>query len=387
MKKICIITGSRAEYGLLFNLIKKIKDYKNFKLQIIATCMHLLPKYGLTYKEIIKDGFKIDCKVKMPLLSSKPENISAATGIGMVGFSKAYLKLKPDLVVVLGDRFEILSAAFAALSQKIPIAHIHGGESTFGAIDEAIRHSVTKMSTWHFPATNKYRKRIIQMGENPKNIFVVGSLGVDRIKKTKLFSKSELEKKINFKFDKPTFLITYHPETLGKNPERDNVKALLSAVNSIKNIKAIFTLPNVDSGSDIIISMIKRFVKMNKERFKIFKSMGDTLYLSAMKHSQLVLGNSSSGIIEAPTLKKPTVNIGDRQEGRIKAGSIINSNANKLSIIKNINQALSNEFKKKIGKIKNPYEVKNTSEKIFSIIKKIKLNKVPKKKFYDLSTK
>ena len=329
MRKICIITGSRAEYGLLFNLIKKIKDYKNFKLQIIATCMHLLPKYGLTYKEIIKDGFKIDCKVKMPLLSSKPENISAATGIGMVGFSKAYLKLKPDLVVVLGDRFEILSAAFAALSQKIPIAHIHGGESTFGAIDEAIRHSVTKMSTWHFPATNKYRKRIIQMGENPKNIFVVGSLGVDRIKKTKLFSKSELEKKINFKFDKPTFLITYHPETLGKNPERDNVKALLSAVNSIKNIKAIFTLPNVDSGSDIIISMIKRFVKMNKERFKIFKSMGDTLYLSAMKHSQLVLGNSSSGIIEAPTLKKPTVNIGDRQEGRIKAGSIINSNANK----------------------------------------------------------
>ena len=387
MKKVCVITGSRAEYGLLLNLIKKIKNDKSFKLQIIATCMHLLPKYGSTYKEIIKDGFKIDYKVKMPISSSKPENITKATGLGMIGFSKAYKKLKPDLAIVLGDRFEILSAAFAALSQKIPLAHIHGGESTFGAIDDAIRHSVTKMSTWHFPATKKYKERIMQMGENSKNIFVVGSLGVDRIKKIKLFSKSKLEKKINFKFDKPTLLITYHPETLGKNLEKDNLKALLGAIRSIKNIKAIFTLPNIDSGSDIIITMVKKFVKLNKEKFKVFKSMGDVLYLSAMKHSKLVLGNSSSGIIEAPTLRIPTVNIGDRQEGRIQAKSILNSNTNKLSIIKSINQALSKEFKKKISKIKNPYELKNTSDKIFSIIKKIKFDRVTKKRFNDLSFK
>ena len=208
MRKICIITGSRAEYGLLHSLLEKIKKDKNTKLQIIATCMHLLPKFGNTYKEIIKDGFKIDYKVKMPIPSSKPESITGATGLGMIGFSKAFLKLKPDLVVVLGDRFEVLSASFAALSKNIPIAHIHGGESTFGAIDEAIRHSITKMSTWHFAASKVYKKRIIQMGENPKRVYLVGSLGVERIKKIKFLSKTILEKKIKFKFGKKNILIT-----------------------------------------------------------------------------------------------------------------------------------------------------------------------------------
>ena len=382
MRKICIVTGSRAEYGLLYNLLKKIKKDKSVKLQIVATCMHLLPKFGLTYKEIIKDGFKINYKVKMPIPSSSSENITNATGLGMLGFSKAFSKLKPDLLVVLGDRFEILSASFAALSQNIPIAHIHGGESTFGSIDEAIRHSITKMSTFHFAATKKYKKRIVQMGENPKRVFLVGSLGVERIKKTKLFSKSNLEKKIRFKFGKKNILTTFHPETLVDKTRKNAFKCLLQSLKKIKDTTVIFTLPNADTGSDAIIKMIKNFTKLNKKKYKVFKSMGDKLYLSTMKYSDLVLGNSSSGIIEAPSFKIPTINVGDRQQGRVQAKSIINSKLNQSSISKNIKIALSKKIK--INNFKNPYELKNTSEKIFKILKKTKIRNIVKKKFNDI---
>ena len=382
MRKICIITGSRAEYGLLYGLLKKIKKNKNTKLQIIATCMHLLPKFGSTYEEIIKDGFKIDYKVKIPILSSKPENITAATGLGMIGFSKAFSKLKPDIVVVLGDRFEILSASFAALSKNIPIAHIHGGESTFGAIDEAIRHSITKMSTWHFAAAKMYKKRIIQMGENSKRVFLVGSLGVERIKKIKFLSKDNLEKKIKFKFGKKNILTTFHPETLTNKYKNESFKSLLQALKKIDEASIIFTLPNVDAGSDKIRKMIKTFVKSNKKKYIAFKSMGDELFLSAMKHSDLVIGNSSSGIIEAPCFNIPTINIGDRQQGRVQAKSIINTKLNKLSISKSLKIAFLK--KKKMNNIKNPYDIKNTSKKIFNILKKTEIKNLIKKKFNDI---
>ena len=382
MRKICIVTGSRAEYGLLKNLIKKIKKDKNIKLQIIATCMHLIPKFGLTYKEIIKDGFKIDYKVKMPIPSSSSKNITSATGLGMLGFSKAFAKLRPDLLVVLGDRFEILSASFAALSENIPIAHIHGGESTVGAIDEAIRHSITKMSTFHFPSTKEYKKRIIQMGENPKRVYMVGSLGVERIKKMKFLSKDALEKKIKFKFGKKNILTTFNPETIGFHSQKKTFKNILTSLKKIQDTTVIFTLPNIDTGSDQIIKMLKNFTKKNKKKYKIFKSMGDELYLSTIKHSDLVLGNSSSGIIEVPSLKVPTINIGDRQLGRIHGKSIINSKSNHLSIIKNIKIAL---FKKNKFIYKNPYELKNTSEKILKILKKTKIKNIIKKKFNDIN--
>ena len=382
MRKICIVTGSRAEYGLLKNLIKKIKKDKNIKLQIIATCMHLIPKFGLTYKEIIKDGFKIDYKVKMPIPSSSSKNITSATGLGMLGFSKAFAKLRPDLLVVLGDRFEILSASFAALSENIPIAHIHGGESTVGAIDEAIRHSITKMSTFHFPSTKEYKKRIIQMGENPKRVYMVGSLGVERIKKMKFLSKDAIEKKIKFKFGKKNILTTFHPETIGFHSQKKTFKNILTSLKKIQDTTVIFTLPNIDTGSDQIIKMLKNFTKKNKKKYKIFKSMGDELYLSTIKHSDLVLGNSSSGIIEVPSLKVPTINIGDRQLGRIHGKSIINSKSNHLSIIKNIKIAL---FKKNKFIYKNPYELKNTSEKILKILKKTKIKNIIKKKFNDIN--
>ena len=382
MRKICIITGSRAEYGLLHSLLEKIKKDKNTKLQIIATCMHLLPKFGNTYKEIIKDGFKIDYKVKMPIPSSKPESITGATGLGMIGFSKAFLKLKPDLVVVLGDRFEVLSASFAALSKNIPIAHIHGGESTFGAIDEAIRHSITKMSTWHFAASKVYKKRIIQMGENPKRVYLVGSLGVERIKKIKFLSKTILEKKIKFKFLKKNILITFHPETLSNKSKKESFKNLLYALKKVDDTSIIFTLPNADAGGDKIAKMIKAFTKLNKKKYIAFKSMGDKLYLSTMKYSDLVIGNSSSGIIEAPCFNIPTINIGDRQQGRLQAKSIINTKLNKLSISKSLKTAFLK--KKKMNNIKNPYEIKNTSKKIFDILKKIKIKNLIKKKFNDI---
>lgn len=382
MRKICIITGSRAEYGLLHSLLEKIKKDKNTKLQIIATCMHLLPKFGNTYKEIIKDGFKIDYKVKMPIPSSKPESITGATGLGMIGFSKAFFKLKPDLVVVLGDRFEILSASFAALSKNIPIAHIHGGESTFGAIDEAIRHSITKMSTWHFAASKVYKKRIIQMGENPKRVYLVGSLGVERIKKIKFLSKTILEKKIKFKFKKKNILITFHPETLSNKSKKESFKNLLYALKKVDDTSIIFTLPNADAGGDKIAKMIKAFTKLNKKKYIAFKSMGDKLYLSTMKYSDLVIGNSSSGIIEAPCFNIPTINIGDRQQGRLQAKSIINTKLNKLSISKSLKTAFLK--KKKMNNIKNPYEMKNTSKKIFDILKKTKIKNLIKKKFNDI---
>jgi len=384
MKKICVVTGSRAEYGLLYNLMKKLNKDKNIKLQIIVTCMHLLPKFGLTYKEIIKDGFKINWKVKMPISSSKPINVTKATGLGMLGFAKAFAKLKPDIVIVLGDRFEILSASFAALSEKIPIAHIHGGESTTGAIDEAIRHSVSKMSTWHFVTTKKYGKRIMQLGENPNRIYLVGSLGVDRIKSMKLYSKDILEKKINFKLGEKNILVTYHPVTLNNNSEKKDINAIIQSLQKIKKAKIIFTLPNADSGSEVILKAIKNFVKKNKKRSIAFKSMGDKLYLSAMKNSDLVLGNSSSGIIEAPSFKIPTINVGDRQNGRIKADSIIDCDAKYSSIKQSIKKAFSKKFHKKTKKVKNPYELKNTSGKIFNTLKKLKTYNVLKKDFYDL---
>ena len=380
MRKICIVTGSRAEYGLLKNLLKKIKKDKNTKLQIVATCMHLLPKFGLTYKEIIKDGFKINYKVKIPIPSSTSKNITNATGLGMLGFSKAFAKLKPDLLIVLGDRFEILSASFAALSQNIPIAHIHGGESTIGSIDEAIRHSITKMSSLHFASTKEYKKRIIQMGESPKRVFLVGSLGVERIKKMKFLSKAKLENKIKFKFGKINIVTTFHSETRESNSSK-TLQNLLNALKKIKDSKIIFTLPNVDTGSDRLIKMITNFTKKNKKRCKVFKSMGDELYLSTIKYSDLVLGNSSSGIIEVPSLKVPTVNVGYRQQGRIQPKSVFNSKNDYLSILKNIKTVLN---KRKKIKYKNPYEFGNTSQKIFNIIKKIKIENIVRKKFNDI---
>jgi len=346
MKKICVITGSRAEYGILYPLLKRIKEDKGLKLQIAAIGMHLSKRFGSTYREIEKDGFKIDRKIPMPLSDSRV-GMAKAVGHGIAGCSKAFAALKPDLLVLLGDRFEIFAAATAAFLSKIPIAHIHGGEVTEGALDDSLRHAITKMSFFHFAATEEYRKRIIQLGEEPSRVFNTGALAVDNIKHTRLLEKDYLEKELNFKFGPKTILITLHPATLDEMPPRIQVQELLSALDSIEGIKVIFTMPNADTGNSDIKRLIKAYVRKKPDRAVNFVSLGRLKYLSVMQYVNAVVGNSSSGIIEAPFFGIPTVNIGDRQKGRVAARSIIHCLPSAHSIRRAINVALSKKFRGK----------------------------------------
>lgn len=330
-KKVCVITGSRAEYGLLKGVMQKIKDSANMELQIIATGMHLSPEFGLTYKEIESDGFNINYKVEMLLSSDTAVSIVKAMGIGLISLSDVLETLKPQLILVLGDRFEILSAVSAALVMRIPVAHIQGGETSQGAIDESIRHAITKMSHFHFVATPKYKDRVIQLGEEPKNVFLVGGLGVDNIKSLSLLDKAELEKNLNLKFTKENLLITFHPVTLENSTEQAQIEELFFALEQQKNATLIFTLPNADAGGRKIIELIHNFVSCHSNAY-VFTSLGQLRYLSLLQYIDVVIGNSSSGLLEVPSFKKPTVNIGDRQKGREKAKSVIDCDPNRISI-------------------------------------------------------
>ncbi len=383
-KKICVVTGSRAEYGLLYWPMKFIQNDTQLELQIIATGMHLSPDFGLTYKEIEKDGFNINCKLEMLLSSDRPSAISKSTGLGLISFAETLENLKPDILLILGDRYEILPAAIAANFSKIPVAHIHGGETTEGAFDEFIRHSITKMSWWHFVACEDYKKRVIQLGENPERVFNVGGLGVDLINKIKLLSKKELIEKTKIKFLEKNLLVTFHPTTLDKQNSKKSFRALLDALDQLNDIGIIFTMPNADPDSKIIFKMINEFVSINNHRSVSFKSMGHLNYLSTMQFVDGVVGNSSSGLIEAPSLNIGTVNIGDRQKGRVKAKSIIDCDGNRKSIRKAIETLYSDRHKKNISKNKNPYEKGESSERIVKILKSVKLPDELKKEFYNL---
>ncbi len=385
-KNICIITGTRAEYGLLCPLIKKISEDDKLNLQLVVTGMHLSPEFGLTYKQIEEDGYKIDEKVEILLSSDTSIGISKSMGLAMISFSEVFDRLKPDMVVVLGDRYEIFSAVSVASISRIPVCHLHGGETTEGAFDENLRHSITKMSYLHFTSTEEYRKRVIQLGESPDRVFNVGAIGIENIKKMNLLSKEKLERSINFKLDKKYAVVTFHPVTLENNTAKSQFKELLLALDKIKDLKVIFTKANSDTDGRIINNMIDEFVLTDKERFISFTSMGSLRYLSAIKYSDVVIGNSSSGIVEVPSFNKPTINIGDRQKGRIQAKSIINCEPVKNDIENAIEKALSKEFLENIKDVKNPYGEGNVSDKIIEKIKyflendKINL----KKKFYDL---
>jgi GDP/UDP-N,N'-diacetylbacillosamine 2-epimerase (hydrolysing) len=383
-KKIYIITGSRAEYGLMQILIKKLHNDKNIDMKIFVTGMHLSPEFGNTYKEIISDGFKIEKKVRVLSSLDTPTAISKSTGLGIMGFAKLFDTVKPDFLVVLGDRYEILSAVIAANFHHIPIAHIGGGDVTLGAFDEWIRHSITKMSWFHFVSNPSSKKRVVQLGEDPKRVFVTGNLGVDRLRKTKLLSKKLIEKKIKIKFNKKNILITYHPVTLEKNTSAAQFKQILLAVSKLKDTKLIFTYPNSDTNGRVIINMIKKFVFSKKNDSVKFASIGHVNYLSVLKYVDCVLGNSSSGILEAPSLKIPTINIGDRQEGRLKAKSIIDSKPLKNSILQSIKRVYSKNFRSSLKYIHNPHEYKNSANKIYQIIKNKKAPLELKKSFYNL---
>ena len=366
MRKICIITGTRAEYGLFYWLMKEIDNNNNLELQVIATGMHLSAEFGNTYQQIEKDGFTINKKVDMLLSSDTEVAISKSMGLGIIGFSDAFDDLKPDLLVVLGDRFEIFSAVSAAMIAKIPVAHIHGGESTEGAFDESIRHSITKMSHLHFAATDEYRNRIIQLGEHPSKVFNVGGLGIDNINKLKLLSKKDFENSTGFKFVEKNILVTFHPVTLEKFTSKIQFQALLSSIDKLENIGIIFTKTNSDTGGRIINNMIDAYVSKHNNAIA-FTSMGQLHYLSALQFVDAVVGNSSSGLLEAPSFKIGTINIGDRQKGRIKAESVINCFPDEESIDSALKQIYLKSFQSVLNCVENPYGHGGASKNIFNI--------------------
>lgn len=386
-RKILVITGTRAEFGLLINLLREIEEDESLELQLIVTGMHLSPEFGFTYKEIEKNDIKISRKIEILLSSDSVIGISKSMGLGLISFSEAFEDLKPDIIVVLGDRFEILTAVTAASVGRIPIAHIHGGEATLGAFDEAFRHSITKMSHLHFTSTEQYRQRVIQLGEHPDRVFNTGSPGIDNIESLSLLSKSDFERSIDFSLGNLTFLITFHPVTLEKETSEHQFKALLKALDSFPEARLIFTKPNADTDGRVIINLMDQYVKENEHRAKSFHSLGQLRYLSALKYVNVVVGNSSSGLIEAPSFKLPTVNIGDRQKGRVKADNVIDSNVDAESIISAIKKALSDEFVISLKNLDNPYGKKGASARIKEYLKSYPLNNILKKEFYDIKTK
>ena len=385
MRKIAVVTGTRAEYGLLYWIIKGIHDDPELELQLIVTGMHLSPEFGLTVKEIEKDCFPTAERVEMLLSSDTESAIATSMGLGMIGFARAYERLTPDILVVLGDRFEILAAVSAAVPFRIPVAHIHGGESTEGAMDELFRHAITKMSHIHFPAVKIYANRIIQMGEQPENVFCVGAPGLDNLNKMKFLNKIQLAKTLGLPVDMPWGVITYHPVTLEKDSAGVQIRTILSALDRYPEICWIFTLPNVDMESRVIIKSIEKYVKKNSERAFLFSSLGQLKYLSLLKTSVVMVGNSSSGIIEAPSFKLPVVNIGSRQMGRIRAKNIIDvALCEENEIADAIDKALSERFREELKILKNPYVGGNASKKIVNVLKKVLLTNKFRKHFYDL---
>lgn len=367
-KKIWVITGSRAEYGLLKPLIKRIKKDGRFKLEIIVTGQHLASQYGLTFREIEKDGFRVSKKVKMLSAGDSERSIAQSVASGVSKFGKMFSKERPDLLIVLGDRFEIFAAVSAAYIFKIPIAHLHGGELTSASMDDAFRHAITKMSMLHFVSTPEYKRRVVQLGEDPQRVFNVGAMGIDNIKDMKLLSISELQKQLGFKFGKKNILVTFHPATLEDHTSAFQFNELLSALDNFKDLKIIFTKPNADVGSLVISSMIDEYVKRNRHRAKAFISLGALKYLSLIRNVDAVVGNSSSGIIEAPSFGKPTVNIGLRQKGRIMAESIINCRPREKDIFRALRKAFSSCCIKSCQEVRNPYGDGNTAGQIVRII-------------------
>lgn len=385
MKKICVFTGGRAEYGLLRPLLNELRDNKDIELQILVSGMHLSAEFGLTYKEIEKDGFLCDEKVEMVLSSDTPVAISKSMAIGMIGFSEALTRLNPDILVTLGDRYENMSIVTTAWVCRIPVAHIQGGEKTLGAIDDQFRHCITKMSRLHFTATDEYRNRVIQLGEYPENVFNVGALNVDALKKIKILPKAKLEQEINFSFQGKTALVTFHPVTLKKETSGKHFAQLLEVIDSIKDLKIIFTKTLADTEGRVINQMIDDYVSNNENKSVAFTSMGQLNYISALNYIDVVVGNSSSGVIETPSFKVPTINIGDREKGRIMADNVICVDQNINAIKEAFKKAFSSSFIKSLANMENPYEKPDTAKNIASILADYDIPNSTEKEFYDLN--
>lgn len=384
IRRICFVTGTRAEYGLLRTVIQGISDASDCILQIVATGSHLSPEFGLTYREIEADGHAIDERVEILLSSDTPSGTAKAMGLGLIGFADAYQRLRPDLIVVLGDRFEILAAAAAALVACIPIAHIHGGEVTEGAIDEAIRHAVTKMAHLHFVAAAPYRNRVIQLGEAPERVFLVGGLGVDAIKRLDLLDRPRLEQTLDFRLGIRNLLVTFHPPTLDADEAGLQMQALLDALDTLAtNTHLLFTLPNADAGSRELRAMVEAFTA-GRDNARTFVSLGQRRYLSCMRYMDGVVGNSSSGIIEAPSFGVGTIDIGDRQRGRLRATSVINCAPRRDAIEDALDMLFSPSFRAGLAATVNPYGDGGATDAIVAVLRHQPLEGLLKKQFHDL---
>lgn len=383
MKTITVLTATRAEYGLLYPVIMALKDTGKFDVKVAVTGAHLSPEFGLTYKEIEKDGIEIDRKIEILLSADTPSAISKSMGMAMIGFADYFAEHRPDALLVLGDRYETLAVCCAAMNEQIPIIHLYGGETTEGAVDEAIRHAITKLSYLHLTSTEEYRKRVIQLGEDPHRVFTVGAVGVENALKHNFLSKSELEESLEFKLDAPYGVITFHPVTLEGRNAGEQCEELLKALDAYPDMKFIITKANADADGRIINKMFDEYAQLH-ENIKVFESLGLVRYLSAVKYADMVIGNSSSGLIEVPSFHIPTVNIGDRQKGRLKAESVIDCEPVKESICEAINRAVSFGADDVFRNIENPYGDGETTEKICSAIIKIFSDGINlKKKFYD----
>lgn len=383
-RKVCVITGTRAEYGLLRLLMQGIRDDAALQLQLLVTGTHLSPQFGITYREIEQDGFQIDRKVEVPLADNSAAGVARSTGHGMIGITDALESLKPDIVVLLGDRFEILAAASAALILGIPIAHIHGGETTEGAFDEAIRHAVTKMASLHFVAAEAYRRRVIQLGEHPDRTFLVGGLGVDLIRQTPLLDRAAIEAELRFSLGVKSLLVTFHPATLDSADPADQMKELLAALGALADTQLVFTMPNADTGSQGIARQIEDFVASHANA-RAYASLGARRYLSCMAQVDGVVGNSSSGLTEAPSLGVATINIGDRQRGRLKAQSVMDCAPEREDIAAALRRLYSPQFRQALALgIDNPYGDGGATAKIVEVLRTQPLENLLKKSFYDL---
>lgn len=381
-RKICIVTGSRAEYDLLYPLMKEVAVDRDLQLQVIATGMHLSPEFGLTYRQIEADAFVIDARVEMLLSSDTPVGIAKSIGLGVIGFADALDRLKPNVLVILGDRFEILAAAQAAMVARIPIAHIHGGEATEGAFDESIRHAISKMAQWHFVAAEPYRRRVVQMGEAPERVFDVGAPGLDRLANLQWLDRSELEAALCIRLGTPLFLVTYHPVTLSSESPMAALEELLAALDEFSDATVIFTLPNADTGGRALVDGIGEWVGRHAKRARAVVSLGQQRYLSLMREADVVIGNSSSGLTEAPALKKATVNLGDRQMGRLKASSVIDAPEKQAEISAAIKRALSADFRGTLANTVSLYGFGEASGRIKDTLKSAQISF--HKRFFDV---
>lgn len=382
-RKICVVTGTRAEYGLLRWVMEGIRKSSSLELQVVATGMHLSPEFGLTYKEIEKDGFTIDRHVEMLLSSDTSVGLAKSMGLGLIGFGEVFDQLRPDVVLVLGDRFETFAAVAAALVAKVPVAHLHGGEATEGAFDESLRHAITKMAHLHFVAAEDYRRRVIQLGEHPDRVFLVGGLGIDNIKNLKLLDRAALETALEFKFGKRNLLVTFHPATVEDTASSLQMAELLAALAQLNDTHLIFTMPNADTGGRALRAMIERFVAGHANA-RAFTSLGQMLYLSCVRQMDGVLGNSSSGLTEVPSFGKGTINIGDRQRGRIKADSVIDCNPDRQSVASALSRLYSSDFQAGLKTVRNPYGEGGASDKVVKVLQECSLDGILIKSFYDL---